>query len=58
MPFLDFGDVKITDAQATSPQGNVTPDGATITEVTVNGQPRTQCSADASGVECQYVAGN
>ncbi|OAA54390.1 proteinase aspergillopepsin II [Cordyceps fumosorosea ARSEF 2679] len=55
VPFADFGQVQFTDAQASGGQGTVTPEGAIIVEVTVNGQPQTSCSSDASGVQCQYV---
>lgn len=53
--FADFGSVKIEDAYAIGPNGKVTPEGSHITEVTVNGQPHTSCSADASGVSCKYI---
>ncbi|KHN98415.1 proteinase aspergillopepsin II [Metarhizium album ARSEF 1941] len=55
VPFLDFGRVQIYDAQASGPRGTVTPEGATMVEVTVGGRPRTQCYASGGEVDCRYV---
>lgn len=55
VPFANFGDIDFTDAEARSPDGTVTPKGSEILEVTVNGQPRTSCSASPSGVDCTAI---
>ncbi|KAF1738937.1 Aspergillopepsin-2 [Beauveria bassiana] len=53
--FADFGAMQFTDAYAEGDAGKVTPNGAQIMEVTVNGAPRTDCSANAEGVGCKYI---
>lgn len=55
VPFLNFSEIRFTNALATGRQGDVTPQGAQIIEVTVNGQPHTLCSSDSTSVDCKYI---
>ncbi|KAM3507735.1 hypothetical protein MY11210_007015 [Beauveria gryllotalpidicola] len=55
VPFANFNEMNFTGAYAEGNSGKVTPSGAQIMEVTVNGQTHTDCSANTDGVDCKYV---
>lgn len=55
VPFVNFGSVEFTDAVATGPNGNVTPQGANIVNVEIDGVYHTDCGSNANGVLCKYV---
>ncbi|UNI14296.1 hypothetical protein JDV02_000939 [Purpureocillium takamizusanense] len=55
VPFVDFGSVEFLDAVASGPNGNVTPQGASIVNVEIDGAYRTDCGSNANGVRCNYV---
>ncbi|KAJ6780645.1 hypothetical protein PWT90_01741 [Aphanocladium album] len=53
--FANFGEMKFTDAYAEGSSGKVGPAGGQNTEVTVNGQAHTRCTAGSSSVDCKYI---
>lgn len=53
--FADFGSITFTDCTATDSDGDFTPDGATIYNVSDGKNDLTDCSASGTKVTCKYT---